>query len=87
MQGHDAVLFVSKEVKLCTEVIHHVTKSVGGQEQEGNNCLVIFQFLAPFADLEIEKREGQEFYHAERHSKRLEIVTLEEGSCLLLCPS
>lgn len=48
--------------------------------------MVLFQFLVPFAKLETNSKE-QEFYDTEKHGKGLEILTLAEGICLLLCPS
>lgn len=48
------VLFVRKETKLCIEVIHPVP---GWREQEqGENSMVLFQFLVPPAKLEIQKQ-------------------------------
>lgn len=50
-QDHDTVLFVSKEVKLSTEVIPHVRK-MGEARARGRKLFSLLQFLTPSAELE-----------------------------------
>lgn len=56
-------------------------------EQEGAIVWSFSSFLHHLLNWRFTNSKGQEFYHTEKHSRRLGIVTLAEGSCLLLCPS
>lgn len=72
-------MFVSKEAKLCIEVIHLVTK-MEEQEQEGRIVWSFSSFLHHLLNWRYRNSKGQEFCHIEKRNRRLEIVTLVEGS-------